>query len=80
MNFGHLLIDKFSIPFHCGNVRNHDFVPYYSGSVGQVSGTNLGIWLYTFGKSWPYPIIGALLLLVIVMVVPRLKSRNTINK
>jgi DHA1 family multidrug resistance protein-like MFS transporter len=46
-------------------------------SIGQVLGPILGIWLYTFGKSWPYPIIGTVLLLVTVLVVPRLKSTST---
>lgn len=49
-------------------------------SIGQVLGPILGIWLYAFGKSWPYPIIGALLLLVIVLVGPRLKSTSTNRK
>lgn len=49
-------------------------------SIGQVLGPILGIWLYTYGKSWPFLIIGMVLLLITVLVVPRLKSASTKHK
>ncbi|HNP06475.1 MAG TPA: MFS transporter [Cyclobacteriaceae bacterium] len=49
-------------------------------SIGQVLGPILGIWLYTYGKSWPFLIIGMVLLLITVLVVPRLKSTSTKHK
>lgn len=44
-------------------------------SIGQVAGPVLGMWLYTMDKTWPFPFIGVVLLLVAVMVVPKLNYK-----
>ncbi|AEL28228.1 MFS transporter [Cyclobacterium marinum] len=45
-------------------------------SIGQVLGPMLGIWLYTFGSSWPYPVIGTVLSLVAVLIIPNLRFKS----
>lgn len=44
-----------------------------ANSIGQVLGPLLGIWIYSFGSSWPFLIIGITLLLVIMLTMPGLK-------
>jgi DHA1 family multidrug resistance protein-like MFS transporter len=41
--------------------------------MGQVLGPLLGMWIYSFGSSWPFLIIGAILLLVTLFTMPGLK-------
>ncbi|WP_339790075.1 MFS transporter [uncultured Imperialibacter sp.] len=45
-------------------------------SIGQVLGPMLGIWLYTIGSSWPYPVIGTVLSLVAVLIIPNLRFKS----
>lgn len=46
-----------------------------TNSIGQVLGPLLGMWFYGFGSSWPFLIIGAILLLVTFSVVFQLKLK-----
>jgi DHA1 family multidrug resistance protein-like MFS transporter len=44
-----------------------------TNSIGQVLGPLLGMWIYSFGSSWPFLIIGIILLLVTLLTMPGLK-------
>ena len=42
-------------------------------SIGQVLGPLLGMWIYSFGSSWPFLSIGVILLAVTILTLPGLK-------
>jgi DHA1 family multidrug resistance protein-like MFS transporter len=42
-------------------------------SIGQVIGPLLGMWIYSLGSSWPFLMIGTILLLVTLLTIPGLK-------
>ena len=42
-------------------------------SIGQVLGPLLGMWFYSLGSSWPFLIIGIILLLVTLLTMPSIK-------
>jgi DHA1 family multidrug resistance protein-like MFS transporter len=44
-----------------------------TNSIGQVLGPLFGMWIYSFGSSWPFLIIGIILLLVTLFTMPGLK-------
>ena len=44
-----------------------------TNSIGQVLGPLLGMWIYSFGNSWPFLIIGIILLLVTLFTIPTMK-------
>ena len=44
-----------------------------TNSIGQVLGPLLGMWIYSFGSSWPFLIIGIILLIVTLFTMPGLK-------
>ncbi|SMG22889.1 MFS transporter, DHA1 family, multidrug resistance protein [Marivirga sericea] len=48
-----------------------------TNSIGQVLGPLLGMWIYSFGNSWPFLIIGITLLLVTILIMPGLKLNKS---
>ncbi len=55
------------------HIGSHIAMQTSFNSIGQILGPILGVWLYTFNAMWPFPVVGAILFLVAISLIPKLR-------